>query len=90
MSSLSPKAKRFYKIAKGLLNTARKLENQNVSARQRIKKALKAADIEEVAKGRLNNVTIRFIKLQLKLQLQRLRGRRFSLEDKIFALSLLE
>lgn len=60
-ANLTPKAKIFYKIAKGLLKTARRLENRNASARERIEQATKAANIEATAKGKVNALTLRFI-----------------------------
>lgn len=85
---LTPKTKGQYKLAKGLLETARRLEVENASNKQLIELLRDKMDFP--AKGKVNKITYRFIKTQLEQQHKSSRGRRYSIEDKIFALSLLK
>jgi hypothetical protein len=87
---LTPKAHRLYAIATNLRRTARRLEYNNVKNKVRIQKAMDFATSEDFARGKVNVTSLNFINSQLRLQLKKSRGRRFTMEDKIFALSLLK
>lgn len=89
-SDLTPVAKRYYKIARGFLRTARRLDMENTSNRQRVEEAYKLIDSGEVINDRVNAITATFLKSQLRLQQLSGRGRRFTNEDKLFALMLLK
>lgn len=90
VKSLTPKARRFYKVAKGMLRTARNLFDENASNIELLQEAKRCAEDEAFLKSRLNSRTLQFFHSQVELQLKKCRGRRFSIDDKVFALSLLK
>ncbi|CAH0556719.1 unnamed protein product [Brassicogethes aeneus] len=87
---LSPKAHKLYEISASLKKYARRLKQKNEDNKDRIKEALKFAQSPEYLQTFLNKTTYNFVMSQLNSQNKKSRGRRFSLEDKIFALSLLK
>lgn len=89
-SDLTPRAKFFYRTAKSLLATARKMEDQNLSNRVVLDEAAKVPYLEDFLKEKVNNVTAKFVQSQLQQQKKSRKGRRFTLDDKILALSLLK
>ncbi|EFA12075.1 hypothetical protein TcasGA2_TC006882 [Tribolium castaneum] len=89
-SDLCPKAHRLYKIASDLSKTARRLEQENASNRKKLKTGQQFYESGDFLKRKINVTALHFMTSQLRLQLKKSRGRRFSMEDKIFALSLLK
>lgn len=63
---------------------------KKLSNKKRITKAFKMSITEDFARANVNESTYRFIMSQLRNQKKAKRGRRYSLEDKILALSLLK
>lgn len=88
-SYLTPKARPFYNFAKKMLNVARELDNENATNRQRLQKAVEASNIEAISDGKIIT-TLRFIQSQLMQQPKHKKGRRYTIDDKIFALSLMK
>lgn len=88
-TELTPKARKFYRVAKNMVQTARKLFDENASNRQRLEEAIKLTESKDFLMGKVNNTTLNFINSQLRQQRKSGRGRRFTV-DKIFALSLLK
>lgn len=85
--TLSPQFKRFYKLAKAMLKIARNLNSKNASNKKRLEEMEKIIESESFFIERVNKVTAKFIQSQIKMQAKQSRGRRFSMEDKIFALT---
>lgn len=83
--NLSSAAKKMYIVAKVLLTEARKLRQQGISSRWRMEEIKYL-----IESGPVNKTVARFLETQLKLQKTRNRRRRFSVDDKLFALSLLK
>ena len=63
---------------------------QNKSLRKRVKEAEKFETCLRRIESHVNPTAFKFIKLQLQQQRKKPRGRRFPVDDKIFALSLLK
>lgn len=84
---LTPKALKFYSIAKRLRKIGSKVVQSSVILQERLKAAEKF-DIEALLNNSVNEVTKNFILLQLRTQKKKSRGRRYTLDDKIFCLSL--
>lgn len=89
-SKLTPNAKAFYKISKGLLNTARQLFTENASNKERLEEAIRATKYDDIFNANVNPITMAFINSQVRLQKRKSRGRRFTLEDKVLGLTLLK
>lgn len=89
-ADLTPKASRLYKIAKNLRKTARRLDMHNIDAKKRIENALQYAESSEYLQTKVNETSVDFILSQLHLQNKQPKGRRFTIANKIFALSLLK
>lgn len=87
---LTPTAKTFYKVSKGLLNTARQLFKENASYQERLEEAVCATKYDAILSSNTNKITMEFIKSQVRLQRRKSRGRRFTLEDKVLGLTLLK
>lgn len=87
---LSPKAHKIYKIIHDLKATARRLNKTNANNKARIKEAVKHVESEEYLLTKVNSTSAKFIACQLREQHKKNRGRRFTVDDKIFALSLLK
>lgn len=87
---LTPKALKFYSTTKKLRRIAAQLDRQNTSMVSRLQQAQDFISSKEFLKKKVNTATFRFIDSQLQQQHKRSRGRRFSLDDKMFALSLMK
>lgn len=87
---LTPRAKTMYNLAKKLKKTVAELDRENVVNRERLQLALECAESGELFKNRINKTTYRFLQSQIRLQKKSARGRRFDIDDKIFALSILK
>jgi len=64
------------------------LKQRYASAKKRILKAEKYINSNSKQLNRLNSITLNFIESQMRMQPQKPRGRRFTVDDKVFALSL--
>lgn len=78
----------MYNLAKKLKETAVKLDRENINNRTRLQEALDYVESGELLKNKVNKTTLRFLQSQIELQQKKSRGRRFTMEDKIFALSI--
>lgn len=87
---LTPKARKLYKIASDLKRVTRKLNFDHVENKKRVKEALKYSTSLEFLETRLNKQSLNFLSCQLRMETKNARGRRYSFEDKVFALSLLK
>lgn len=85
---LSPKVKKLHELASGFRKIAKRLNSKLVSTKQRLREAEKFANSPEYLKAKLNNQTYNFVMSQIRHQHIPPKGRRFTLEDKIFSLSL--
>lgn len=88
-NQLTPKANKLYTIANNLVKIGRQLNKENAEARKRLQMASDFVNSEEYIKSTTVNLqTYRFIMSQVRLQKLKPKARRFTLDDKIFALSL--
>lgn len=87
---LTPKARKLYDVAKNLKKIARRLDFQNTSNKERLSEALHFAESPKFLQGKLPEKALNFINCQLRMLQKNARGRRFTFEDKVFALSLLK
>lgn len=90
ISDLTPKAKKLYKIATNLKQIARRLYADNVRNKKRLQEAMQFANSDDFLNGKVNKTTLDFLHTQIKMQKRLPRGRRFTLNDKIFALALMK
>lgn len=87
---LTPKAKKFYGIAKNMLGLARKIDKEKITIRKQLFQIKKGIESGDFMLDKVNQTTLRFLQSQIAMQSKKSRGRRFSIEDKIFSLSLLK
>lgn len=73
-----------------MINVARQLDYQCSSNRQRLQKVMELYESGKLVEGKINRTTLRFFNSQLRLQTKKTKGRRYTIDDKIFALSLLK
>ncbi|KAI4455510.1 thap domain-containing protein 9 [Holotrichia oblita] len=88
--NLTPKAKKLYTFAKSLRTIARKLDFENATVKERLKQAENFTKTPNFIRSRVNDVTYKFIMSHLEQQSRKSKGRKFSLDDKILALSLMK
>ncbi|KRT85005.1 hypothetical protein AMK59_2822 [Oryctes borbonicus] len=82
--------KKLLHIARDLIKTAQRLDKENITNRNRIKEVYKYLRSRDFLSARLNTESVNFFLSQLSLQKKKPKERRFTTEDKIFALSLLK
>ncbi|KAK9680405.1 hypothetical protein QE152_g39124 [Popillia japonica] len=63
------------------------LQMQCAKNEARLQAAIDFAESEELFKASVNERRLHFINCQLKMQIKKSRGRRYTMDDKIFALS---
>jgi len=85
---LTPRKKLLYHVAKRYKQRTLVLNNRCLTTKQRILKAERHIQAYGKSMSRLNQSTQNFIQSQIRMQPQKPRGRRFTIEDKVFALSL--
>lgn len=87
---LTPKAKRLYSEAVKLRRRTERLQKKAMSFKQRLVAAEKYSETREFGRmlENVNEVTRDFVMCQVRAQGKKSRGRRFTMTDKIFALSL--
>jgi hypothetical protein len=88
-AQLTPKASKLYQIANEFRDIGRKLDQETKSYKKKLETLTKKAEDLELFQNKINNATFRFLQSQFTQQGKRARGRRFSTEDKLLALSLL-
>lgn len=67
-----------------------KFEQKNLSNKKRLEQVIEFAESDRFLKGKVNKTTYHFLLSQISQQCKKSRGRRYTLNDKIFALSLLK
>jgi len=85
---LTPRKKLLYNVVKKYKRRALVLNKRCLTAKQRILKAERFMQIYGKSMSRLNQSTQNFVQSQIRMQIQKPRSRRFTIEDKVFALSL--
>lgn len=86
-SQLTPKAKHFYQLVKGLRRSSAKLKSRSANTRRKLMQLQRNPDILNFFKD-VNEVTANFFLSQQRTQKYKPRGRRFTMSDKILALSI--
>ena len=89
-AQLTPKTAKLYKIASEYRHVAKKLQSDVESNKEKLQTIIQQVENGAVFGDRINNATFRFIRSQILRQNKAPRGRRYSREDKIFAMSLLK
>ncbi|KAK9703673.1 Transposase protein [Popillia japonica] len=84
-----PRSRALYEIASTLRKTSKRLQMQYAKNKARLQAAIDFAESEELFKASGNERTLHFINCQLKMQIKKSRGRRYTMDDNIFALSLM-
>lgn len=87
---LTPKARKLFSCARNLQKVAKRLNLEKADGKERIVKALEYAESQKFLEAKVNERSLKFIWCQLQMQQKKARGRRFSFQDKVFALSLLK
>lgn len=87
---LTPKAKKLHKVATNMRKTARRLDREFSNMKNQMKKASKFSESLEHMRKKLNEPSFNFLMSQLQQQTIQPKGRRYTLNDKIFALSLMK
>lgn len=85
---LTPKAQKYYRVIKNLRSVTKKLFTNNSELKDKLKEANDFVNSEDFIKATVNETTFSFILSQVKQQRKHKKGRRFTVDDKIFALSL--
>lgn len=85
---LTPKASKLYKVVKDLRRCARKLEYSKATKKSILQSAAEQNCI--LLRKNINVTTANFFNSQMKMQQKKKKGRRFTVDDKIFALSILK
>lgn len=87
---LSRGARYFYQVAAKLIDRINKMEVKDAKTQTILEKLCAEIDSGEVYKDKLNRDSFYFINSQMSLQHKTPRSRRYTLENKIFSLSLLK
>lgn len=87
---LSRSARYFYQVAAKLIDRVNKLEIRDAETQTILEKLSEEIESGEVYKDKLNVDSFYFINSQMSLQKKTPRSRRYTLENKIFSLSLLK
>lgn len=87
-AALTPRANRLYKLARNLNQIRKRFFEEKKDAQHRLKEASKFLSTKEFLQSTVNEVTFNFIMSQIKLQKKTPKGRRFTMKDKIFALTI--
>lgn len=85
---MTPRKQILYKAVVDMKKTLSVVKKRNLTTKQRLRKSDKIIKEHGLLFDNLNANTKRFVQSQMKAQIFHPRGRRFSLEDKIFALSI--
>lgn len=73
-----------------MVSLARKIDRQNSGVRKQLFEIKKRVESGDFMMDKVNYTTLNFLQSQIAMQSKKSRGRRFSIEDKIFSLSLLK
>lgn len=87
-TDLTPKKRLLYNVTKRYKQKNLVLSQRYATAKSCILKAEKYMNNNAKSLNRLNAFTLKFMKSQMRMQPQKPRGRRFTIDDKVFALSL--
>lgn len=89
-TKLTPKARKLYEVAVELKKVNTRLAAQNMSTKDRISKAIDFSESVDFLKTKCSGIALNFINCQLRILSKSARRRRFTFNDKVFALSLLK
>lgn len=87
-TDLTPRKTLLYNSNKRYKQRTYILNQRYMIAKKRIQKAEEYMLSHKKSINRLNPFTVKFLESQMRLQPQKPRGRRFTIDDKVFALSL--
>lgn len=85
---MTPKKKILHKALVDMKKTISVMSKRHLSTKQRLKKSEKFIKEHNLMFNNMSDITKKFFECQMKTQRLHPRGRRFSLDDKMFALSL--
>lgn len=85
---MTPRKRLLYNVTKGYKQTNLVLSQRYATAKTRILKAEKYTNNNSKSLNKLNSFIQHFIQSQMRMQPQKPRGRRFTIDDRVFALSL--
>jgi len=88
VNDLTPRKSLLYHASQRYRQRNSVLRQRSLTAKQRILKAERYMQTNIKSMGKLNTFTQQFIQSQIRMQPQKPRGRRFTTDDKVFALSL--
>lgn len=90
VADLTPRKEKLYTVAKKMIKKVNCMTKKNVSFKQQLKFAKKfvITDSCNNLTEKLNKTTLDFIKTQVHIQKNSPKGRRYTLDDKILALSI--
>lgn len=87
-TQLTPKKGYLYDALKSAKRNNILLRHRNMQFKERLQRAEKFMVQHRNSMNKLNNITCNFILSQIRTQSKKPQGRRFSIDDKVFALSL--
>jgi len=87
-TDLTPRKVKIYDALKAAKKSSSVLKHRNISMKKRLLHAEKYMENHKLALMKLNGITCNFIQSQIKTQSKKAAGWRFTLDEKIFALSL--
>lgn len=88
VKDLTPRKQLLYQVSKRLKQRNAVLQQRSLTSKCRIKKAERYMKSNITSLNRLNRFTQDFVQSQIRMQPQKARGRRYTIDDKVFALSL--
>lgn len=88
-SHLTPKALKFYSVAKKIRNIGRKIRSERNSLAERLKATETSLRSNDHLYNQVNNATWNFLLMQLQQNKAR-RRRRYSIEEKLLSLSVMK
>jgi len=88
INDLTPRKSLLYHASQRYRQRNSVLRLRSLSAKKRILKAERYMQTNIKSMGRLNTFTQNFIQSQIRMQARKPRGRRFTTDDRVFALSL--
>lgn len=80
----------MYRTARSRLATTAYLKKKNATNAERLQEAMRVAENGELLEKRVNKTTFRFLISQIQMQQKEPKGRRYGIDDKVFALSILK
>lgn len=90
LKEMTPRKRLLYSVTKKLKKQINVIKRKNVTVKQQLKTAKKfvTSDSCNHLVDRVSETTLKFFQSQIKIQNKKAKGRRYSLDDKILALSI--